>query len=137
MVATLTRAEKTAIEVEQNAKLQYSLEIERLKKFSKKWDLYFEELKEKYPLYPPVKNARAVKGKIDGVDNEDNPKEIIESLDKMIPEKTNGVFDPKKKIKDYIAATGVNGFNIDEVLNPGELQLEDLCKELGLIDSDE
>ena len=43
------------------------------------------------------------------------------------------MFNPKKKIVDYIASTGDNGFNLDEVLNPGELQLEDLCKELGLM----
>ncbi|MBE7083608.1 MAG: hypothetical protein E7373_03285 [Clostridiales bacterium] len=137
LVATLTRAEKTAMEVEENAKLQYSLEVERLKKFSKKWNAYFEELKDKYPLYPPVKKARAIKNEVDCVTEEDNPKEFINRLDSQIPETNGKTFDPKKKIKDYIAATGVNGFNIDEVLNPGELQLEDLCKELGLIDSDE
>ena len=54
----------------------------------------------------------------------------------LLPEKEEK-FDPKSKIRDYIAATGDNGFNLDEVLNPGELQLEDLCKELGLIDGNE
>ena len=43
----------------------------------------------------------------------------------------------KQKIKDYIAATGDNGFNLDDVLNPGELELEELCRELGLIDAEE
>ena len=48
-------------------------------------------------------------------------------------------FNPKKKIDEYIAATteSTNGFNLDDVLNPGELQLEDLCKELGLIEENE
>ena len=44
------------------------------------------------------------------------------------------MFDPKSKIEAFVAATSDNGFNLNEVLNPGELQLEDLCKELGLIE---
>ena len=39
-----------------------------------------------------------------------------------------------QKINDYIVATSDTEFNLDEVLNPGELDLEDLCKELGLMD---
>ena len=43
-------------------------------------------------------------------------------------------FNPKAKIDESLAATSDNGFNLDEVLNPGTLHLEDLCKELGLLD---
>jgi hypothetical protein len=46
-------------------------------------------------------------------------------------------FDPKSKINEYIAATSDSGFNLDEVMNPGDLKLEDLCKELGLIEPNE
>ena len=46
------------------------------------------------------------------------------------------VFNPKSKIADYIVATDGSGFNMDEVLKPGELKLEDLCKELGLMDDE-
>ena len=43
---------------------------------------------------------------------------------------------PKSKIEAFVAATSDNGFNLNEVLNPGELQLEDLCKELGTMEED-
>ena len=45
---------------------------------------------------------------------------------------TDKTFNPKEKIDAFIKAE--NGFDINEVLNPGELDLEDLCKELGLMD---
>ena len=61
-------------------------------------------------------------------------KQVIEDLDGMIDEQTT--FNPKQKIKDYVVATSDSGFNLDEVLNPGKLELEDLCKELGLIEEE-
>ena len=55
-------------------------------------------------------------------------------LSQAVKSKEMGEFNPKKIMDEYIATTGDNGFNLDEVLNPGELHLEDLCKELGLIE---
>ena len=66
-----------------------------------------------------------------------NVKSSIDKIDQKFTKKAGAeqsVFNPKSKINAYIAATSDNGFNLDEVLNPGELQLEDLCKELGLIE---
>ncbi len=137
IVLTLERAEQTAIDIKNEAQLQYALEIERLKKFSARWNAYFKELKEKYPLYPPVKKALDFKEKADKVLNNSKAKEAVSKLDNAIPKSKSAKFDPKSKIKDYIAATGNNGFNLDEVLHPGDLELEDLCKELGLIDGNE
>ncbi len=127
---TLERAEITSQEIEKSAKTQYALEIERLKRFSEKWDDFFNALKENYPLDKTAKKAIKINQKIKNV-NSENPKEAITEIDELM----TGVktFNPKKKIVDYIAATGDNGFNLDEVLNPGELELEDLCKELGLM----
>ncbi|MBR0190267.1 MAG: hypothetical protein IJQ23_07790, partial [Clostridia bacterium] len=65
-------------------------------------------------------------------------KTVIYTADKSlsgVKNAKNAAFNPKEKIADYIAATSDdnNGFNMDEVLNPGALRLEDLCKELGLL----
>ncbi len=134
---TLERAEKTAQEIKEQIELEYSLEIERLKNFSQKWDAYFSELKEKYPLYPVTKKALEANEKVKNISKNDNPKTAIEALDKVIGSKKKQKFNPKEKIGDYIAATSDNGFNLDEVLNPGKLRLEDICKELGLIEENE
>jgi len=127
---TLERAEMTSQEIEKSAKTQYALEIERLKRFSEKWDDFFNALKENYPLDKTVKKAVKINQKIKNV-NSENPKEAVAEIDELMTGAK--AFNPKKKIVDYIAATGDNGFNLDEVLNPGELELEDLCKELGLM----
>ena len=132
IVATLERAEKTSLEIEKRAELEYSLELQRLNKFVEDWDNYFKQLQEKYPLYPTTKKAIKIKDKAKELSKTSNAKKAIEQLDGMINEKKK--FNPKQKIKDYVVATSDNGFNLDEVLNPGKLELEDLCKELGLIE---
>ena len=137
ILSTLFNAEQTAMELKRKAELQYELEVERLKKFSKKWDDFFNQLEEKYPLYKPVKTAVSVKKESDKILKKSNAKEAIENIEKILPKNKKEKFDPKSKIRDYIASTGDNGFNLDEVLNPGTLKLEDICKELGLIDGNE
>ncbi len=134
VIAMLERAEKTSLEILEKAELQYSLEMERLKKFTEKWEDYFNQLQEKYPLYPTTQKAIEIKDKVDSFSGVNGAKKIIEEIDGMISEEK--AFDPKEKIKDYVVATSDNGFNLEEVLNPGKLVLEDLCKELGLIDEE-
>lgn len=135
IISTLERAEKTADEVVKQIELEYSLEMERLKKFSKSWDNYFDQLKEKYPLYKTTKKAVAIKEKVDSHSKMKSSKKTIQELDKLISEEQK--FDPKQKIKDYIVATSDTGFDMDKVLHPGKLELGDLCKELGLIEENE
>ncbi len=44
-------------------------------------------------------------------------------------------FDPKAVIEKYVEGEEETGFNLDDVLNPkGELDLEKLCRNLGLMD---
>ena len=136
-VSTLKRAESFAKKTEEKSALQYALALERLKAFNVRWAQYFEELKEKYPLYPAVQQAVSLKEKLDVVLEKVDTKKAFSSAEKLVNDGAKkgkkGNFDPKSKIQDYIAATSDNGFNLDEVLNPGQLELEDLCKELGLL----
>lgn len=134
IIATLERAEKTSQEIVARAEVEYSLEMQRLKDFTEKWDDYFKQLQEKYPLYPTTKKAIEITEKVKGFSKKSNAKKTIEKLDNMIADKKK--FNPKEKIKDYVVATSDSGFNLDEVLNPGKLELEELCKELGLIEEE-
>ena len=44
-------------------------------------------------------------------------------------------FDPKAVIEKYVEGEEESGFNLDDVLNPkGKLDLEKLCRNLGLMD---
>ena len=134
--SALIDAKKQAEEILSKANLQYVAVIESLKKFSENWKNYFKMLSEKYPLYPAVQQAVQIKETLDGILKGKDYAGSIQLLNEKIASanNTNIAFNPKKKIEEYIVATSDNGFNIDEVLNPGELQLEDLCKELGLME---
>lgn len=133
-------AEEKAAETEEKTKLRYSLVAEKLKSFSERWDDYFRYLKNKYPLYPLVKTSTELREKIAELLAERGNADAVDALDEKLKAATAGEnvkkepFDPKSKIRDYVAATSDNGFNLEEVLNPGELHLEDLCKELGLLE---
>ncbi len=130
----IVESKEKAVEIEKKAEQRHQLLVESLRVFVKKWKTYFDYVSEKYPLYGATKEAKTVFDKISEVINS-NVENIVGVLDGVIPEKrSNKVFNPQEKIDDYIAATGDNGFNLDEVLNPGELVLGDLCKELGLIE---
>ncbi len=135
---TLLNAEKQAEEIVAKTQTVYDLEIKRLKKFSERWKRYFNYLLEKYPLYEQVKDAEEVYHKLRELLATEKGKAVIDGAEKLLDEKvsklSDKIFNPKSIIEDYIVATSDNGFNLDEVLNPGELKLEDLCKELGLID---
>ncbi len=134
--AAMKRAEKYADELKQKTEDQYALATERVTVFLEKWSVYFDHLKEKYPMYPVVQEAVKLKEKISKIIGKKDAKTVIYTADKSVSSvKTaqNAVFNPKEKIADYIAATESDGFNMDEVLNPGALKLEDLCKELGLL----
>ena len=135
IILTLERAEKTACQITEQAELEYSLEIERLKNFSKTWDNYFKQLKEKCPANKMVKKAVAIKEKVDKASCSKSAKSTINELENLINDKEK--FNPKQKIKDYIVATSDTGFDMEKVLHPGKLELGDLCKELGLIEENE
>ncbi len=130
---TLERAEKTAKNVQDDVMAQYELEVERLRKFSEKWNGYFKELKEKYPIYPTTVKAVEINDKFTELVENSDPKTIIDKLDQMLGDQD---YEQKNKIDELAVTEKTNGFDINEVLYPGALKLEDICKELGLIEEE-
>lgn len=137
--AAVKRAENYAFELKQKSDMQYALAVEKITVFIEKWQRYFDHLQEKYPMYPVVRDAVELKNKISDIVGKKDAETVIFTAEKEISGLKNAKtdFNPKEKIADYIAATENNGFNMDEVLNPGALRLEDLCKELGLLTESE
>ncbi len=139
IVSAIKDSEEKAREIENNSQMRYALAVRSLKVFLNRWNAYFVMLKEKYPMYPAVVKANELFDKLGNLLANGNNKQVIEQLSDEVNKKdydANVPFNPKKKIEEYVAATSDNGFNLDEVLNPGELRLEDLCKELGLMDEE-
>ncbi len=136
--SALIDAQKQANALVEASYQKYELEIEKLKDFAKRWKIYFQYISEKYPHYEATNDARAVYDKLCEVLTNKKSASTLNAVDKVFEEKSRAIvskqFNPKEKIAEYISATSDNGFNLDDVLNPGDLKLEDLCKELGLID---
>jgi len=137
VLKTLALAEEKKKETEELIQEKYELEISKLKFFVLKWQKYFEYLQEKYPYYKINQELNDLKANINLIFNsEEQSKDKIKKLGALVKNDvvatTNSPFNPKEKIDAFIQAE--NGFDINEVLNPGELDLEDLCKELGLMD---
>lgn len=136
--SALKDAEAFSRAIKENALKKYSIETESLKSFSLRWRNYFELLKEKYPLYNKISESKKLFDEINKLTLNYSGKELIEKTQKVLDESgvpdTSEIFNPRAKIEDYISATSDNGFNLNDVLNPGELDLEELCKELDLIE---
>lgn len=130
--SSIKSAQKKATEIIESAENRYLLEVAELKSFVIRFREYFSYLTEKYPHYGKVKDAKTDFDRIaDVLSGGATAKKKIAAVNKVVSG-ASAPFNPQQKIHDYIAGTGENGFNLDEVLNPGELHLEELCKELGL-----
>ena len=128
-------AEDFSVSLKNKAIQRYNAEIESLKSFATRWRAYFEGLKEKYPLYGKIDSARKTfDGILESINSFDGKDAIVKSQEVFDDMAGEFVFNPKGKIDEFVASTSDNGFNLDEVLNPGDLELEELCKELGLLD---
>lgn len=139
--AALKKAEAYSAELKAKAGEEYRLAVAFINNFIVKWKRYFDYLKEKYPLYPVVAEAADIQDKVGKIMISGDAESAINKADNVLKgvktKISDGEFNPKKKIADYIAATEDGGFNMEEVLNPGALRLEDLCKELGLLTENE
>lgn len=133
---TLKNAELKAEEIKNTAELKYKVECERLKSFKERWSKYFGYLAETYPYYKAVSESRELLSALEEVLGKSQESvDVIGELDLVLDRLHIGKNDD---IKKHIALTtpSDSGFDMDAVLNPGELDLEDLCKELGLMDDE-
>lgn len=132
-------AEKTANSVKKEANDYLNLTFLNLRKISREYQDFFDYLLEKYPNYKVVSSVLETKKRIDEILNGTPSNDGVKKIKKILDDNKdkNAQFNPMSKINDYIASTSDSGFSLDEVLNPGELKLEDLCKELGLIEEKE
>lgn len=132
--AARQRIRKDEIKAEELKRLameQYAMELKRLKLFSDKWQAFYDDS-------TVMKKQELANLLTDLLRNSDQAEFILESKAKTdeafrIIEESKP-FEPEKIIKDYFDAEE-NGFNLDDAVNPkGELDLEDLCKELGVFE---
>ena len=139
ILSTIKDAEAFASSLKRDAKQKYLAEMQSLSSFALRWRAYFDALIEKYPLYGKVVDSKKVYDTVKSILKEYPSDKVIDNVGVTLDDNNcpaEPVFDPKSKIDDYMLATSDNGFDMNEVLNAGELKLEDLCRELGLLDED-
>lgn len=149
----LENAEVYSNNLKDKANGEYGVALQGVLSFTEKWQTFIEDIKKTNPLYESVNDSVKIKEQIvkilnGGLSNAEKIEfinQIIDSKPKKAENKKTKkdkikdaevAFNPQSKINQYIAATTDNGFNYAEVLNPGNLELEDLCKELGLIEQE-
>lgn len=133
---TVKNAESKAEEIKKTAELKYQTECDRLRNFKERWSKYFGYLAETYPYYKAVTESREILNALEEVlGKSQSSMQTIEELDLALDRLKIGRND---EIKQHIALTtpSESGFDMEAVLNPGELDLEDLCKELGLMEDE-
>ena len=145
IVASIKNATDKANQIVADADVLYALSLQNLIAFQEKLDDFIKKhLKNGEKVdFERVILAREEINKI--VNSNEPPKEKVKDAEKVfsakqkqkiakkqeqIKEKT--VFNPEKIIKDYIAVSDSDRFNIDDVINPKDIRLEELCKEMGL-----
>ncbi len=130
---SIRSAKLKAEEIEQTATLKYEAEVEYLKNFNSKWRKYFKYLSETYPLYKAKEESEKVVKTLEKVlGKKITDKEKISELDLAVSVVAD--YNGFKENRPMAVGISDNGFNIDEVLNPGELDLEELCKEMGMME---
>ena len=136
--SSIKSAQKKAEDLEEQSKLQYKTELKRLYDFKEKWEGYFNYLLEKYPYYKITERTKTLIDNLTSILNGDLPeKQKIFSVESLLSQNNDiAEFDPKAKIRDYIISTEGDGLDLNQVLNPGELDLGELCKEMGLMEKD-
>ena len=129
----LEQANAKAEELESAAKVRYALEMQRLKSFQRRWAEQYNTIRLKYP---DDSGLREYEGVVFGMENE--LKGIMNELN--IPyeagEEYMQFYEERRKLKvepPVEPEVEEEGFNLAEALTPKET-LEDLCKELGLIE---
>lgn len=112
-----------------SAREQYKTEVDALKLFIDKWDAFVNETVKSYPSDKTRKLVAVA----------DMIKEILQSdgahcvTNKQKIEEIYTLTDGFVTKSRSLYGEGENGFNMEDVLNPkGDLDLMELCKELGV-----
>lgn len=125
-------AEEKGSEIKELYRLNAECELRTLQMFAEKWKRLAAQMADSMPKGEGEKYAAfadhlaALLGRESTAFFGDDP-----------PSAEEMPFDPKKRIERYVAEESDTGFNLDDVLNPKqELDLEKLCRELGLMDEE-
>lgn len=122
--ALLAAADK-AEEIEAAAKVRYSLEIQRLKRFQEKWADYLDRIKGEAPLSAEVKRYGEFMAELEAELTSVMERDLNMSVEAGAEKYAEYLREKKEKKEE--------GFNLREALTPKQT-LAEICRDLGLTD---
>lgn len=124
-------AEEKGSEIKELYRLNAECELRTLQMFAEKWKRLASQMADCMPAGEGEKYA-AFADHLAALLGKESSAFFGEE-----PAAEEQAFDPKKRIERYVQEESDTGFNLDDVLNPKEeLDLEKLCRELGLMDEE-
>ena len=110
-------------------------EMVRLKEFEERWSKVFARVQGELPEREKERGQILLFKLREVLLKRASDREKIEELGAAVSAVRTD-FDPKSKVESYLRGQQpeAEGFDLNEVLNPGELDLEELCKEMGLME---
>ena len=129
----LFKAKSVLDQNEKEVSDKFEAEITKIKNFSKKFRDYFSLILKTYPIDSELDKIRKVLNELDVILAEKvSASYKFDKINELI-EKKSTKKQKKTKTDNETAITSDSGFDMNEVLYPGDINLEDICKELGLI----
>ena len=132
----IVAAEEKGEEIRELYRMSAETELRTLRLFADKWKKLAAQMAEVFPKG----EAEKQKGFADDLAALLGQERFALPEDAEAPPApaAEGKFDPKAVIEKYVEGEEETGFNLDDVLNPkGKLDLEKLCRSLGLMEEEE
>ena len=146
---TLKNATKKAQEIIEDANIIYNIASERLAILENNIEVYCKKYLSGMISPKKAEKIKAIKSELTAIAKSSKNDEervvkatkvfanskVIEIKDDRIPElkrQKNDEFNPEMLIKEYFESASSSGFNMEEITNAKDADLEDLCKEMGL-----
>ena len=131
----IVAAEEKGEEIRELYRMSAETELRTLRLFADKWKKLAAQMAEVFPKGEAEKYAGFADdlAALLGKERLSLPEEEAPPAPAAV-----GKFDPKAVIEKYVEGEEETGFNLDDVLNPkGKLDLEKLCRSLGLMEEEE
>lgn len=129
----IVAAEEKGEEIKAFYRMSAETEWKTLRLFADKWKRLAAQMEELYPGADTRKYAVFAEN-LSALLGRSRAFAPQEEEDASVPPPVE-TFDPKAVIEKYVEGEEETGFNLDDVINPkGELDLEKLCRSLGLME---
>lgn len=132
----IVAAEEKGEEIRELYRMSAETELRTLRLFADKWKKLAAQMAEVFPKGEAEKYAGFADDLVALLGKERFA--LPEEEETSPAPAAEGKFDPKAVIEKYVEGEEETGFNLDDVLNPkGKLDLEKLCRSLGLMEEEE